>query len=208
MKKTFTNIEFNTKLHIAHYLTTHFGSPALIPHKHFINKFFKLSLKVRPNHNQKRINLYNTKVEICLYKDALFREGKELTLTSQMNLTNSIDCYIKDQIRLFVDNVLSSSKRNENWQKRFIELQKEHDVLIAIVNKSLDPSTIKNIKTFESRLKKRINEFSEYKFQVNDALKEVAYNSLGFNEQVLPLETLQKDYYRYKNPCNPLYIDK
>ena len=124
MKKTFTNIEFNTKLHVAHYLTTHFGTPALIPHKHFINKYFKLSLKVRPNHNQKRINLYNTKVEICLYKDALFREGKELTLTSQMNLTNSIDCYIKDQIRLFVDNVLASSKRNENWQKQAIGISK------------------------------------------------------------------------------------
>ncbi len=202
MKKHFTEIEIFTKTHIAHYLVHHFGKPCAIPSGNFISEFLRVNLSKPIKRNDSRINALNTPVLILLSQDDINRYGYDLTKTAELNFSNSVDNYIRSQIRSIAENILNNNTINEDWKRRYLELHKEHKALLLHIKDNLSENTVKKNRAFEIKLNKRVSEYEQYKVKLNDALMMSAYDCLGFNEQILPFETIRKDFYRYKKRQN------
>lgn len=202
MKKHFTEIQIFTKPHIAHYLIHHFGKPCAIPSGNFITEFLRVNLSKPLKRNDSRINALNTPVLILLSQDDINRYGYDLTKTAELNFSNSVDNYIRSQIRSIAENILNNNSINEDWKRRYLELHKEHKALIQLIKENLSEKTLKKNRAFDIKLNKRVSEYEQYKVKLNDALMMAAYDCLGFNEQILPFETIRKDFYRYKKRQN------
>jgi hypothetical protein len=194
----FTEIDIKVRPHIKHYLNYHYGSPCKFNSGNFVYEFIRLALKNPKKRNEHRnCNLTDT-VRILISEDDLKRYGCVITNTSAQNLNDSIDNFIRMQIRTLTDLILQTSETNEDWRKRYLELKKEHRELLELTSIPKDETFAKRLRKFEVNINKRVKEFERYNFNVKDALMQAAYNKLGFDEQILPFETIKKDYYRYK----------
>jgi len=199
MKKGFITVSLNTRPHIAHYLKHTFGEPCEIPSAHFVSKYLN-SILAKPSKRFENVN-YKFKpvaVQVSLTKTVFFRHGYVLTKTDDHNFTTALNNYIKIQIRTIAESLYSSYGTNEDWLRRYTELHKEHKALLELIKPGMDPSLIKKSRTFEAKMNKRIEEFRSHKLHIDDCLQKAAYNCLGFNESVLPFETIQQDFYRHK----------
>ena len=199
MKKSFITVDLNTKPHIAHFLKVNYGSPCTIPAGNFISKYLNSLLEKSDTNDERNYKFNATPIKIKITKTILFRNGHKLTATAEHNFTVAVNNYIKTQIRTIAESIFNTQCVNDDWMNKYIELQKEHKQLLKILSSRMSASTTIKNKTFEASLNKRITEFNSKKILMQDALKIAAYQRLGFNETVLPFETIKKDYYRYKN---------
>lgn len=196
MKQSFTEIELKVKPHIRHYLHYHFGNPCKIPSGHFIFEFVKLALSSQTKKDEIEIKTLTDSVKISIGFNDFTRYGHTITKTSALKLNDSIDNFIRSQIRTLTDIMLRSSEINEDWKRRYIQLNKEHKELMNLNGITRTAENEKLFKKFEAKCNKRIKEFEHYNFKVTDALMQSAYIQLGFDETILPFETIRKDYYR------------
>lgn len=199
MSKVFTTVKIKTNPHIKHYLEYNFGSPCKLPSGHFLSEHLNILLS-RPikfdNHNQ--IKLESETVVICLTEENLKRYGYGLTQTNRRNFNLVIDNFIKSQIRAIAENILMNNAINEDWKRKYEQLKKENKQLLLLSKDSLNTDTLKNFKKFEPKINKRLKEYHKNRIKVKSALMQAAYDCLGFDESIMSLDAIQKDFYRYK----------
>lgn len=198
MGQTFISINIRVKPHVKHFLIHNYGNPVKLEPGSFVSKYL-VSLLSRPDKtdNHKCIT-YTEEVTVCLNEDKFKRYGFGLTKTASKDFNVAIENHIKSLIRNITDNILFTAEINENWQSRYQQLKKEHNALLKLHTAEVNSSTVKELRKFEALLNKRLADSEKHRVKVTDALQSAAYVCLGFDETILPLETIRKDYYRYK----------
>lgn len=205
MIKEFIQVKIKTRPHIKHYLEYHFGSPCKIPSGHFINEYLNVLLS-RPlkdeNHTISKDTGNMETVIISINKPSFKVYGYGLTKTNRRNFDLVINNFIRTQIRETATSILFNNAINTDWKKKFEELKKENKQLIALAKETLSSETIKKSRQLELLINKRLDEHNKHCIKEKEALKQAAYDVLGFNEEILPFESIKKDYYRYKKAQN------
>lgn len=201
-KKEFTTVKIKTKAHIKFYLESNFGNPCKLPSGHFINEHLNILLS-RPikYDNCKTVNDPET-VVICINEKTFKMYGYGLTQTNRRNFNLVIDNFIKSQIRAIAENILLNNSINEDWKKKYEEVKKENKQLLLLSKQVLNKETLQNYKKFESKINKRLKEHRQNRIKEKSALMQAAYVCLGFDETMMSLDALLKDFYRYRKAHN------
>ena len=198
MGQTFITIDVKVKPYVRYFLEKNYGKPVKLETGSFIAKHL-VSLLSRPQKTDNhKCKTYSDEVMICLTEDKFKRFGYGLTKTNTKEFNLAIENHIRTLIRSITDNILFTAEDNENWKSRYEQLKKEHNALLKIHTTDLTSSTVKKLRKFDALLNHRIEDTEKHRVKLIDALQAAAYDSLGFDEQILPLETIRKDYYRYK----------
>lgn len=196
-KQSFSSVKIPTKPHIKHYLEHHFGSPCLIPSGHFINEHLNLLLSTPKKYDNCKTVPAEESVIICINEKTGRRYGYGLTQTNRRNFNLVIDNFIKMQIRLIAENILNNNHRNEDWRIRYMELKSEHENLLKLAGKPLNKETLKEYKKLNIQINKRLKEHRQNRILEKRALIEAA-EGLGFNTNMISMEALKQDFYRYR----------
>lgn len=198
MGQTFISVDIKVKPHVKFYLENNYGNPVRLERGSFISKYLVALLSRPYKRDNDRHACYPEQVNVIINEDHFRRFGFGLTRTAVKDFNLAIEHHIKSLIRGIADNILLSSEINENWEERYRQLKKEHSALLKVHHSELNSKKIKELKKFEVLLNQRLADSEKHKVKVIDALQMAAYVCLGFDEQILPLETIRKDYYRYK----------
>lgn len=202
-QNAFITVNVKTKPYIKYYLEKNYGNPVNIDPGSFISKYL-ISLLSRPvKHDNKSCNTYTSDVVICLNETNFKRYGFGLTKTATKEFNLGVENHIRTLIRQITDNIVFNAEENENWRTRFEQLKKEHNALLKMQSSALNLSNIKKLRKFEALMNARLEDAEKHRVKLIDALQTAAYDLLGFDESILPLETIRKDYYRYKMRQKP-----
>lgn len=202
MQKVFTTVKIKTKPHIKHFLESQFGSPCKIPSGHFVSEYLNVLLS-RPmkDDNCKTVSEKET-VTIIINEKSFKRYGYGLTQTNRRNFNLVIDNFIKSLIRAITENILYNNSINEDWKKQFETLKKENKKLIHLAELPNSKETLQQYRKYETNINKRLKEHQQNRIKEKNALMQAAYVCLGFDETMMSLDALLKDFYRYRKSQN------
>lgn len=198
MGQTFITVNIRVKPYIKHFLIHNYGNPVVLEPGTFISKYLAALLSRPIKADNHKCITYTEEVCISINENKFKRYGFGLTKTAAKDFNVAIENHIRNLIRNITDNILFTAEINENWQSRYHQLKREHNALIKLHTLDVNANTIKELRKFEALLNKRLADSEKHRVKVTDALQSAAYVCLGFDETILPLETIRKDYYRYK----------
>ncbi len=198
MPKTFTTVKVKTKPYVKHYLQHHFGDPVKLPAGNFINKLLSYLLQKPVKHDNQACKTYTTTCEISLSEATFKRFGFGLTKTCTKDFNVAIENYIRSQIRSIAEGIYNNNTGTLEWKVKYLQLEKLHTKLLTINANNLTSDKVKELKKLHAKLNARVKTTRKDKIDMEDALMIAAYDILGFDEQILPYETIKKDFYRYK----------
>lgn len=138
-------VEIPVKPFVRHYISKLYGTPARIPAKDPIGKFFYLLLSNQIHHRDHRSIRYKDTLKITVPSDHFHRKGFDLSTTSVIWLNNFVEGQIKKEMFLFVD---FYTDHMGIQQKTAIELFMDHH---GFTEESWPFETIK--KAYSRRLK-------------------------------------------------------
>lgn len=202
MQKVFTTVKIKTKPHIKHFLESHFGSPCKIPSGHFVSEYLNVLLSRPVKFDNHKCEPESETVIICLTAEVFKRYGYGLTQTNRRNFNLVIDNFIKSLIRAITENILYNNSINEDWKKKFEKLNKENKQLIHLSELPVSKETLQHYRKYETTINKRLKEHQQNRIKEKNALMQAAYVCLGFDETMMSLDALLKDFYRYKKAQN------
>jgi hypothetical protein len=198
----FTSVKIKTKPHIKHFLESQFGVPCKIPSGHFISEYLNVLLSRPVKFDNHRCEPEKETVTICLTAETFKRYGFGLTQTNRRNFNLVVDNFIKSLIRSLTENILYNNAINEDWKNKFEKLSKENKKLIHLAELPTSKETLKQFRKYETIINKRLKEHHQNRIKEKNALMQAAYICLGFDETMMSLDALLKDFYRYKKAQN------
>lgn len=201
-RKIFTTVKIKTKPHIKHYLETQFGSPCNIPSGHFVSEYLNVLLSRPVKFDNCKTVPEKETITIIINEKSFKRYGYGLTQTNRRNFNLVIDNFIKSLIRSITENILYNNSINEDWKKNYETLKKEHKQLLVLSELPTSSETLKNYRKFENVINKRLKEHKQNRIKEKNALMQAAYVCLGFDETMISLDALLKDFYRYRKAQN------
>jgi hypothetical protein len=185
MSQKFTTVVIQCKPLVRNYLENNFGRPVHIPEQHILKKLACAQL-FKQNTRNVRVPEYTESLDLIIgYRNFKF-DGYNMNPANIQNFNNAVDNFIKNQYRSNLDALLISQECQTNWKKRFEDLLR-----FTKQNTAHNDEAVKKIRQLR-------NELEEHEISIQKAIETVVYDFLHLDFDVLPFETIKKDYFRYR----------
>lgn len=185
MSQKFTTVVMPCKPLVRNYLENNFGRPVSIPEQHFLKKH-ACALLMKKNGRGNPPPDYTASIQIVLDFNDFRYDGHNIDIKNIVYFNNSVDRYIKELYRSNLDALLISQQMQVNWKKRFEDLLK-----FTRQHANPDKESLKKIRELRAELE-------DHEISIQKAIETVVYDFLHLDFDVLPFETIKKDYFRYR----------
>ena len=185
MKKKFLTVAIRCTPLVKAYLENNFGNPVSVPDEHILNKLacsqlFKGNI---------RSNVYKKYPEIVSFniseKNFKF-DGFNINEANTHNFNNAVSHFIKVLYRSNLDSLLLLYDKQIDWKKKYMDLV---DITIK------PPKNSQEVTKIKVSLKEALK---DHEFTIKKSIEHVVTTCLRLNFDILPYETIKKDYYRYR----------
>lgn len=184
MKTYFTTVDIKCKPLVKLFLENNFGNPVTIPDEHVLNKLTSSQL-VKKNSRYNDTGEYTETIKFNLDHNKFRYDGFFITETNIRKFNASVNNYIKVICRSNLDALLISDAKQKNWKMKFLQLL-EH-----ISSENINNQIKADIKQFKKEL-------DQHELNIKQCIEIVVTQFLKLDLDVLPYETVKKDYYRYR----------
>lgn len=182
----FTTVKIKCRPLVKTFLENNYGKPVILPDNHIIMKYSCAQLDKR-NNRENDVAEYSQELELSIGVNNFLRDGFNISDQNTRAFNTGVESYIKDLYRTALNSLLIAEDKHYNWMDKFEEL-------LSIVK---EKTPLEDRKT-RARIRDLKKELKEWNIDLQTAIDIVVNDTLKVNYDVLPFDTIKKDFYRYR----------